>query len=120
MNDLLQGQELSRKASNRKLKDWGPEQQMAFHEFKEACYVAPVLAYSDYTQLYTQLHTDSSLDSLGAVLYKKDLGGQLRVIAYASRNDLSETSSTAISKESPKHPETNDDVQEGFLESFDI
>ena len=33
--------------------------------------------------------------------------------------DLSDTSSTPISKESPKCPETNDDVQESFLESFD-
>ena len=34
--------------------------------------------------------------------------------------DLSDTSYTPISKESPKCPEINDDVQESFLESFDF
>ena len=58
---------------------------MAFEELKEACCVAPVLAYADYTQPFI-LHTDSSLDGLGAVLYQKDLGGQHRAIAYASRS----------------------------------
>ena len=48
--------------------EWGPEQQMAFDELKEACCVAPVLAYADHTQPFI-LHTDSSLDGLGAVLY---------------------------------------------------
>ena len=58
---------------------------MAFDELKEACGVAPVLAYANYTQHFI-LHTDSSLDGLGAALYQNDLGGQLtRVIAYASR-----------------------------------
>ena len=85
MNDLLQGQELSKKVSKRKLIEWGPEQQMPFDELKEACCVAPVLAYADYTQPFI-LHTDSSLDDLGASLYQKDLRGQLRVIAYASRS----------------------------------
>ena len=33
--------------------------------------------------------------------------------------DLSDSSSTPISKKSPKLPETNDDVQEIFLESCD-
>ena len=85
LNDHLQGQELSKKVSKRKLIEWGPEQQIAFDELKEACCVAPVLAYADYTQSFI-LHTDSSLNGLGAVLYQKDLGGQLRVIAYASRS----------------------------------
>ena len=76
LNDLLQGQELSKKVSKRKLIEWGPEQQMAFDELKEACCVAPVLVYAGYTQPFI-LHTDSSLDGLGAVLYQKDLGGQL-------------------------------------------
>ena len=58
---------------------------MAFDELKEACCVVPVLAYADYTQPFI-LHTDSSLDGLGAVLYQKDLEGQLRVIAYASKS----------------------------------
>ena len=73
------------KVSKRKLIEWGPEQQMAFDELKEAWCVAPVLAYAEYTQPFI-LHTDSSLDGLGAVLYQKDLGGHLRVIAYAGRS----------------------------------
>ena len=48
---------------------------MAFEELKEVCCVAPVLTYADYTQPCI-LHTDSSLDGLGALLYQKDLGGQ--------------------------------------------
>ena len=70
LNDLLQGQELSKKVSKRKLIEWGPEQQMAFEELKEACCVAPVLAYTDYTQPFI-LHADSSIDGLGALLYQK-------------------------------------------------
>ena len=76
LNDLLQGQELSKKVSKRKLIEWRPEQQMAFDELKEACCVAPVLAYADYTQPFI-LNTDSSLDGLGVVLYQKDLGVNL-------------------------------------------
>ena len=58
---------------------------MAFHELKDGYCVAPVLAYADYTHSII-LHTDSSVDGLGTVLYQKDLEGQLRVIAYASRS----------------------------------
>ena len=73
MNDLLQGQELSKKDSKRKLIEWGPDQQMAFDELKIVCCVTPVLAYADYTQPFIP-HTDSSLDGLGVVLYQKALG----------------------------------------------
>ena len=58
---------------------------MAFDALNDACCVAPLLAYADYTQPFI-LYADSSLDGLGAALYQKDLKGQLRVIAYASRN----------------------------------
>ena len=40
-------------------------------------------------------------------------------IVSESLIDLSDFSSTSISKKSPKPPETNDDVQESFLELFD-
>ena len=52
---------------------------------KEACCEAPILAYADFRKPFI-LHTDSSLDGLGAVLYQEDQDGQLRVIAYASRS----------------------------------
>ena len=55
---------------------------------KQACTTVPVLGYPDYSLPFI-LHTDSSTDGLGAVLYqqqgpnKKD---DMRVIAYASRS----------------------------------
>ena len=51
---------------------------------KELCTSTPILAYPDY-QLPFILHTDSSSEGLGAVLYQKQ-EGKLRVIAYASRS----------------------------------
>ena len=51
---------------------------------KELCVSTPILAYPDY-QLPIILHTDSSSEGLGAVLYQKQ-EGKLRVIAYASRS----------------------------------
>ena len=55
---------------------------MSVDEHKEACCNAPVLAYADYKQPFI-LHTDSSLNGLGAVLHQKEGEGKLRVIAYA-------------------------------------
>ena len=56
----------------------------AFEHLKTMCVSTPILAYPDY-QLPFTLHTDSSTDGLGAVLYQKQ-DGKLRVIAYASRS----------------------------------
>ena len=51
---------------------------------KELCVNAPILAFPDY-KLPFILHTDSSTEGLGAVLYQRQ-EGKLRVIAYASRS----------------------------------
>ena len=51
---------------------------------KELCVNAPILAFPNY-KLPFILHTDSSTEGLGAVLYQKQ-EGKLRVIAYASRS----------------------------------
>ena len=51
---------------------------------KELCTSTPILAYPDY-QLPFILHTNSSSEGLGAVLYQKQ-EGKLRVIAHASRS----------------------------------
>ena len=67
---------------------WGEKEEEAFLAMKQACTTVPVLGYPDYSLPFI-LHTDSSTDGLGAVLYqqlgpnKKD---DMRVIAYASRS----------------------------------
>ena len=64
---------------------WGLEQQEAFNALQQACMSAPILGYQNPEKPFI-LHTDASLDGLGAVLYQKDESGQVRVIAYASRS----------------------------------
>ena len=63
--------------------DWG-EEQNAFDTLKSLCCQAPILAYPNYKLAFI-LHTDSSLEGLGAVLYQMQ-NGVKRVIAYASRS----------------------------------
>ena len=63
---------------------WTEAAGTAFEDLKTMCVSTPILAYPDY-QLPFTLHTDSSTDGLGAVLYQKQ-NGKLRVIAYASRS----------------------------------
>ena len=64
--------------------DWSDAANTAFEQLKTMCVSTPNLAYPNY-QLPFSLHTDSSTDGLGAVLYQKQDGKQ-RVIAYASRS----------------------------------
>ena len=64
--------------------DWGEEEQIAFDTLKSLCCKAPILDYPNY-KLPFILHTDSSLEGLGAVLYQVQ-NGVKRVIAYASRS----------------------------------
>ena len=64
--------------------DWGEEEQTAFDTLQSLCCKALILAYPNY-KLPFILHTDSSLEGLGAVLYQVQ-NGVKRVIAYASRS----------------------------------
>ena len=73
-----------KKVAKKTLVKWGDKEEKAFQELKDACISAPVLGYPDYTLPFI-LHTDSSTDGLGAVLYQEQSDG-MRVIAYASRS----------------------------------
>ena len=73
-----------KKAAKHTPVDWGEEEQKAFDTLKSLCCQAPILAYPNY-KLPFILHTDSSLEGLGAVLYQIQ-NGVKRVIAYASRS----------------------------------
>ena len=85
LTDLLRGLESTSKKKSKLLKvKWQQQEQQAFDKLKTACVTAPVLGYADFSKPFI-LHTDSSLDGLGAVLYQVDPEGNLKVIAYASR-----------------------------------
>ena len=85
MNSLLEGYVNNKRANKVQTIPWGPEQQEAFDALQQACTSAPILGYPDQKKTFI-LHTDASLDGLGAVLYQKDENGQVRVNAYASRS----------------------------------
>ncbi|MCG8046231.1 MAG: RNase H-like domain-containing protein [Candidatus Thiodiazotropha endolucinida] len=89
LNDLLVGQVTNpkaRKKSNKKQVPftWGEEQQLSFDKIIDKLTNPPVLAYANYSLPFT-VHTDASMNGLGAVLYQKQ-DGKERVIAYASRS----------------------------------
>ena len=73
----------TKKTAKKTFVKWGEKEEEAFNTLKEACTTAPILAYPNYSLPFI-LHTDSSTDGLGAVLYQKQEEGT-RVIAYASR-----------------------------------
>ena len=88
LNDLLIGHPTHSSADQKKKKSitpwqWGPAQQSAFDTVKEKLSSPPVLSYADFAKPFV-VHTDASLDGLGAVLYQEQ-NGMERVIAYASR-----------------------------------
>ena len=74
----------SKRVAKKTLINWSEAAQSVFEVLKEWCVNAPILAFPDY-KLPFILHTDSSTEGLGAVLYQKQ-EGKLRVIAYASRS----------------------------------
>ena len=85
IREVITGLENQSKRSAKKTYiEWSDAADVAFEHLKTMCVSTPILAYPDY-QLPFTLHTDSSTDGLGAVLYQKQ-DGKLRVIAYASRS----------------------------------
>ena len=71
---------------------WGPAQQCAFDTLEEKLSSPPVLAYADFSKPFI-LHTDASIEGLGAVLYQEHDGLE-KVIAWQqgfaqSRTELS-------------------------------
>ena len=89
LNDLLVGHVTNPKAKKKSVQKrvpfkWGPEQQSSFEAVIDKLTNPPVLAYADYS-LSFKVHTDASLNGLGAVLYQTQEGVE-RVIAYASRS----------------------------------
>ena len=74
----------SKRTAKKTFVEWTEAADSAFEHLKKLCVSTPILAYPDY-KLPFVLHTDSSSEGLGAVLYQKQ-NGKLRVIAYASRS----------------------------------
>ena len=72
----------SKRTAKKTYIEWTDATDTAFEHLKVMCVSTPILAYPDY-QLPFTLHTDSSTDGLGAVLYQKQ-DGKLRVIASTS------------------------------------
>ena len=68
--------------SSRNLVQWTSEHQSALESLIDQI-PPPILAYPEYDAPFI-VHTDSSQESLGAVLYQEQQGA-IRVIAYASR-----------------------------------
>ena len=95
LNDLLIGHPTNKSSDRNQEKkkkkkkidiapwQWGQAQQLAFDTLKEKLSSPPVLAYADFKKPFI-VHTDASLEGLGAILYQEQEGKE-RVIAYASR-----------------------------------
>ena len=87
LNDLLIGHPTNKQALQKKKKkkkksipwQWGESQQAAFDMLKLKLSTPPVLAYADFSKPFV-IHTDTSREGLGAVLYQEQNGIE-RVIA---------------------------------------
>ena len=74
----------SKRTAKKTTIEWTEAANSAFEHLKDLCVSAPILTHPDY-QLPFILHTDSSSEGLGVVLYQRQ-DNKLRVIAYASRS----------------------------------
>ena len=79
LNEYLAGEGASRKSEWVSLSEEALE---AFRVLKQACMNSPVLAFTDYTRLLTQM--DTSKEGLGAVLSQKQEDGWFNLVAYGS------------------------------------
>ena len=64
---------------------WGEEQQRAFETMKESISENSCLEFPEPNWSY-ELHTDASLEGIGAVLFQKDPAGKLHTIEFASKS----------------------------------
>ncbi len=64
---------------------WSMACQGAFLKLKDLLVTPPVLAYPDFNRGFV-LHTDASIQGLGAVLEQEQDDGRLHPVAYASRS----------------------------------
>lgn len=63
---------------------WGQEQQQAFSDLKDKLVSRPLLALYN-SSLHTELHTDASKWGVGGILLQKQDCGNLKPVAYFSR-----------------------------------
>ena len=64
---------------------WSMACQSAFQKLKDLLTTPPVLAYPDFDKPFV-MHTDASINELGAVLEQEQMDGKSHPIAYASRS----------------------------------
>ena len=64
---------------------WGVEQQKAFDTIKKSISEKSCLEFPNPKWKY-ELHTDASLEGIGAVLFQKDPSGKLHTIEFASKS----------------------------------
>lgn len=63
---------------------WGTDQEKAMHTLKEILTSDPVLVIY-HPEKETLVHTDASKLGLGGVLFQKQANGEIKAVAYASR-----------------------------------
>ena len=81
LNEHLAAEGASKKSQSVSLTEDAME---AFKMLKQACMMAPVLVFADYTKPFL-LETDASKDGLGAVLSQKQADGRYHPVTYGSR-----------------------------------